>query len=90
MPNKAWFRDNSTLIVFLIAQLVAFGTAGASILAYMVKLETRVSIMETRGAEYTVARMEEMKQRITVLEQQIEKNSAQIERLVDQYLKKPL
>jgi len=87
--NTNWFRENSTLIYFLIAQLVAFGTAGASILAYMVKLETRVFIMETRGAEYTVSRMDEMKQRITILEQKIDENSARIERLVDQYLKKP-
>jgi len=48
-----------------------------------------VSIMETRGAEYTVARMDEMKQRITVIEEKIDKNSAQIDRLIDQYLKKP-
>jgi len=87
--GTSWFKENSTLIYFLLAQLVAFSTAGASILAYMVKLETRVSIMETRGAEYTVARMDEMKQRITILEQRSEENSARLERLVDQYLKKP-
>jgi hypothetical protein len=71
------------LIYFLVAQLLAIGTAGASILAYMVKLETRVSIMETRGAEYTVARMEEMKNRITVIEQRQNRNEQQIERIVD-------
>jgi len=87
--GTSWLRENSTLIYFLLAQLIAFSTAGASILAYMVKLETRVSIMETRGAEYTVARMDEMKQRITVIEEKIDKNSAQIDRLIDQYLKKP-
>jgi hypothetical protein len=52
-------------------------------LTYMVKLENRVYTMEHRGAEYTVARMEEMKQRITVLEQKINQNAAQIERIVD-------
>lgn len=87
--GTSWLKENSTLIYFLLAQLVAFSTAGASILAYMVKLETRVSIMETRGAEYTVARMDEMKQRITILEQHSAENSARLERLVDQYLKKP-
>lgn len=44
--------------------------------------------METRGAEYTVARMTKIDERITVLEQQIDHNSAQIKRLIDQYLKK--
>jgi hypothetical protein len=44
--------------------------------------------METRGAEYTVARMEEMKQRITVLEQQLEDNTQRLERVVDIMTKK--
>jgi uncharacterized small protein (DUF1192 family) len=39
--------------------------------------------MEHRGAAYTVGRMDEMKQRITVLEQNIKKNEASIERIVD-------
>jgi hypothetical protein len=49
----------------------------------MVKLETRVHIMETRGAEYTVARMEEIRRRITVLEGNIEKNEESIKRIID-------
>lgn len=80
---RSWFSDNQSLVFFLVAQAIAVGTAAAAILAYSVKLETRVSIMETRGAEYTVARMEEMKLRIAVLEQQLAKNSASIERVVD-------
>lgn len=73
---KSWVRENQTLLGFLILQTIA-------IVAYAVKLETRVSIMETRGAEYTVARMEEMKMRITVLEQKIDKSQASIERVVE-------
>ena len=80
---RSWFRENHTLVIFLIAQAIAVGTAAAAILAYSVRLETRVSIMETRGAEYTVARMEEMKQRITVLEQNQQANAARLERIVD-------
>ena len=80
---KSWLRDNSTLIYFLIAQFIALGAGAASILAYMVKLETRTHIMETRGAEYTVARMEEMKLKIAALEHQIEKNENSINRIVD-------
>ena len=79
---RSWFGENQTLVLFLAAQAVALGTAAAAILAYSVKLETRVSIMETRGAEYTVARMEEMKQRITVLEQNIKQNESSINRIV--------
>ena len=57
---RSWFRENQTMVLFLIAQAIAIGAAAAALIAYSVKLETRVHIMETRGAEYTVARMEEM------------------------------
>ena len=75
------------MVVFLIAQLLGMGAAAAAVIAYSVKLETRVSIMETRGAEYTVARMEEMKQRITIIEQRQGRNEAQITRIVEIMLK---
>jgi flagellar biosynthesis chaperone FliJ len=52
----------------------------------MVKLETRVHIMETRGAEYSVARMNDMKNQITVLEQKIAQNEVSIRRIVERYL----
>jgi hypothetical protein len=52
-------------------------------LTYMVKLETRVHTMEHRGAEYTVARMDEMKLKINALEQQIDQNDASIKRIID-------
>jgi exopolysaccharide biosynthesis protein len=74
----SWFRQNSTLIYFLIAQFIALGAGAASMLAYMVKLETRVFTMEHRGAEYTVSIIAEMKKRITVLEGDIEKNEENI------------
>jgi len=81
-PIKSWFGQNQAMILFLGAQAIALGTAAAAILAYSVRLETRVSIMETRGAEYTVARMEEMKMRITIIEQRQQRNEAQIDRIV--------
>ena len=85
---RSWIKDNSTLIYFLIAQFIAIGALAASGIAYMVKLETRVSIMETRGAEYTVARMEEMKLRIAALEGQIRRNEQSIDRIVDTMTKR--
>jgi len=85
---RTWLRQNSTLIYFLIAQFIAIGAFVASGLAYMVKLETRVAIMETRGAEYTVLRMEEMKLRIAALEGQIKRNEQSIDRIVDTMTKR--
>ena len=81
--TKSWFKENHTLIYFLIAQFIALGGGAAAMLAYFTKLETRVYIMETRGAEYTVSRMEEMKLKIAALEHQIEKNEDSIKRIVD-------
>ena len=69
--KAAWLRQNSTLFYFLVAQFIAMGAGAASVLAYMVKLETRVYTMETRGAEYTVARMDELKLRIAQQEQEV-------------------
>jgi len=85
---KSWFQQNHTLVVFLGAQLVALGAAAAAMIAYSVKLETRVSIMETRGAEYSVARMSRMEERITVLEQVGNRHTTQLERIVDLLTKK--
>jgi hypothetical protein len=83
---RTWIKENSTLIYFLVAQVIAIGAAGASIIAYMVKLETRVSIMETRGAEYTVSRMSKIDERLTVIEQKIAGNEQSIRRLVDRFI----
>ena len=80
---RSWLKENSTLIYFLIAQFIAIGAATASFFAYMVKLETRVMIMETRGAAYTVGRMDDMKLAIGRLETKIDKNEHTIERVID-------
>lgn len=73
---KSWLRENHTLIGFLMLQAIA-------IVAYAVRLETRVSIMETRGAEFSVRRMDDMSQRITVLEQGVGTVIARLERILD-------
>jgi hypothetical protein len=81
--TRSWLRENSTLVYFLVAQAIAVGGGAAALIAYSVRLETRVHIMETRGAEYTVARMDEMKQRIAILEIQIKNNAESIVRIVN-------
>ena len=83
---KSWFKENSTLIYFLIAQLIAIGAGAASILSYSVKLETRVHILETRGAAYSVQRMDAMANEIAVLKEKIQNNEESISRVRDRYL----
>ena len=85
--TKSWIKENSTLVYFLIAQLIAIGAAAASILSYSVKLETRVHILETRGAAYSVQRMDAMANQIAVLQQKIEHNEESIRTYRDQYFK---
>ena len=80
---RSWFRENQTLVMFLGAQAIAIGAAAAAILAYSVKLETRVFILETRGAEYSVARLNKIDERLTVLEGSLKKTAAQVDRVVD-------
>lgn len=84
---RSWIKENTSLVVFLGAQIIAMGAGAAAIIAYSVKLETRVHIMETRGAEYTVSRMNGFDQRITVLESMIKDNKERIDRILNQYLK---
>jgi len=85
---KSWIENNSTLFYFLAAQALAFGAGGVSILTYMVRLETRVSIMETRGAAYTVERLTGMDERLTILEEHAKSNEDRINRIVDIMTKK--
>lgn len=83
----SWVRENTSLVVFLAAQVLALGAAAAAIIGYSVKLETRVSIMETRGAEYTATRLGKIDERITILEQNIKDNKDRIDRILTQLLK---
>jgi len=80
---KSWFSENSTLISFLAVQTMALVAGAASLFAYAINLENRVYTMEHRGAEYTVSRMQQIEQRITVNEQRVDQNTRSIERIVD-------
>jgi hypothetical protein len=76
---KSWIRDNSALVYFLIAQAIAIGAAGVSIIAYSVRLETRVTTLEVRGSPH----LSVIDNRLTVLEKQTEANKQSIDRIVD-------
>ena len=76
---KSWVRENSTLVYFLIAQAIAIGAAGVSIIAYSVRLETRVNTLEVRGSPHLGV----IDNRLTVLEKQTEANKGSIDRIVD-------
>jgi uncharacterized coiled-coil protein SlyX len=76
---KSWLRENQTLVYFLVAQAIAIGAAVLSITAYMVRLETRVATLETRGSPH----LSTIDNRLTVLESQTKENRDRLERVVD-------
>jgi len=76
---KTWLKENQTLVYFLIAQAIAIGAAVLSMTAYMVRLETRVATLETRGSPH----LSTIDNRLTVLESHTKANKDSIERIVD-------
>ena len=84
MPDfKGWFKQNATLFYFLIAQAVAIGAAVLSMTTYVVKLETRVATLETRGSPHLAI----IDNRLTVLESKTDNNKERLDRLVDKATK---
>ena len=76
---KSWMRENATLVYFLIAQAIAIGTTGVSLIAYMVKLETRVAILEVRGSPH----LAEINTRLTVLEGSTQDNKQRLDKMAE-------
>ena len=75
---KSWFKENQTLVYFLIAQAIAIASAGLGFTSYMVRLETRVSTLEVRGSPH----LNVIDNRLTVLESQTKDNKESIDRIV--------
>jgi hypothetical protein len=80
---KSWFNENQALVFFLVAQLVGFLGILASLIAYSVKLEARVSTLEIRGSPH----LERVDSRLTVLESKTDQNEERIKRIVDKLTK---
>jgi hypothetical protein len=76
---KTWFNNNSTLVYFLVAQAIAIGAAGISVITYMVNLEARVNTLEIRGSPH----LAEINTRLTVLEGVTKANKESVDRIVD-------
>jgi glucose-6-phosphate-specific signal transduction histidine kinase len=81
---KSWFQDNHALVIFLIAQALAGFALGISIIAYMVRLETRVNTLEVRGSPH----LAEINTRLTVLEGHTKDNKEAIDRIVEVMIRK--
>lgn len=75
---RSWFHDNQTLVYFLVAQAIAIMGVVLSMTAYMVRLETRVSTLETRGSPH----LNVIDNRLTVLESQNKDNKEAIDRII--------
>jgi hypothetical protein len=76
---KSWFKDNQTLVYFLLAQAIAIGAAVLSMTAYMVRLETRVLTLETRGSPHLAV----IDNRLTVLEAATADNKSRVNNVIE-------
>jgi hypothetical protein len=81
---RSWVRENQTLVYFLIAQALAFGAGGVSVISYMTNLEARVTTLEVRGSPH----LADINTRLTVLEGQTKDNKEAIDRVVEVMTKK--
>ena len=66
-----WFKENQALAIALITQALIFG-------GYIVSLEGRTSILETRGSPH----LQEINTRLTTLEKLTEANKERIDSVV--------
>jgi uncharacterized coiled-coil protein SlyX len=73
---RSWLKENST---FLIAQAIALGIAGASMVAYSVRLESRINTLEIRGSPH----LNVIDNRLTVLESRTQSNQSRIDHVVE-------
>lgn len=80
---RNWVKENSALVAFLAAQLVAVATAGVWIVSYYVRMETRLEILETRGAPFTIQKLNKIEERLVVLEQRQLRNEKTIDNIVE-------
>ena len=75
---KTWLRENSTLVYFLIAQLIGIGAAVLSMTAYMTRLEARVGTLEIRGSPH----LAEINNRLTTTEKRDGRQPGTLDRMV--------
>jgi hypothetical protein len=75
----SWFKENQTLAMFLLAQLIAVVSGAGYGLSYMVQLEGRVNTLETRGSSH----LAEINNRLTVTEKETTANKERIDRTVE-------
>jgi hypothetical protein len=68
----SWLLENRTLLSVLFAQ-------GIAILVYSVRLETRVTTLETRGSPH----LERIDNRLTVLESLTTTNKHSVDRIIE-------
>lgn len=75
---RSWLQENQTLVYFLLAQAIAIGATSVSLIAYSVRLEARVSVLEVRGSPH----LSVIDNRLTVLESQAKDNKERLDSVV--------
>lgn len=76
---RSWFRENQTLVLFLLGQGAALFAGAFYAVSYMSTLEGRVNTLETRGSTH----LADINNRLTVTEKETEANDRRIQRIIE-------
>lgn len=76
---RSWFRENQTLVLFLLGQGGALFAGAFYAVSYMTQLEGRVNTLETRGSSH----LAEINNRLTVTEKETQSNDKRIQRIIE-------
>lgn len=76
---KTWAKANSGLATFLIGEAMAIATILASLVAYAVRMDTRIETLEVRGSPH----IEKIDSRVTTIETKVNSHEQSIDRIVN-------
>jgi hypothetical protein len=76
---KTWVKGHSGLTAFLVGEALTIAAILASIIAYAVRMDTRIETLEVRGSPH----IERLEHRMTTTEAETASNKNSINRIVD-------
>jgi len=76
---KTWAKSNPGLATFLIGEALTIAAILASLIAYAVRMDTRIETLEVRGSPH----IERLEHRMTTTEAETASNKNSINRIVD-------
>lgn len=76
---KMWVKGHTGLAAFLIGEALTIAAILASLIAYAVRMDTRIGTLEVRGSPH----IERIEHRITTIEAKTIANENRLDKIVD-------